>query len=557
MNPDGSKPYRLTVSRRAVCAGLAAASLAPFPALAADWPRGGEPELSEPTIVGPIPVTATSKPFGSALTSSAYSAKLVRDFDYVEEEYFVSGHANVYGPGTTQGLTALAEGPDRFAGTRSFATAKMQPLAKVVQPGMPYMTRVLMVRPRDAAKFSGRVHLYTFHNLATALPVERNLLENGDAIAGLEGCSGTRFGPEEIPSGGIAQLHKFDLLRYRDLRLADASPAAWPDLTPGTLGQAAKSLSFSGSGRASDVFQQEIYRSYAQAPDIVSQVARALKTGRAGFPFGGKVRHLYSFAASGGSTFLQPYIQYHHAAAMLPDGRPPYDGYLIMVGLMPAILPKGAVMAYLNSEADLGTAIRQGTVFPPDSNEPRLRVYEIPGTGHGISAPLPEISAAQEGTALHGAGSVVPHGVAGLSDRDAPPDGVLPYDKINAPIVWALWANMYAWVERGVPMPSAPRILRDPKSPDGIAHDANGHALGGLRTPWVDVPDANYLPRISPKNPLQAGLRPFPEEKMKQLYGSREAYLRRVNRRIDELVKQRFVQARHADLMRRTDWGHG
>src|SRR5262249_6647636 len=162
---------------------------------------------------------------------------------------------------------------------------------------------------------------------------------------------------------------------------------------------------------------------------------------------------------------------------------------------------------------------------------------EIPGTGHSISAPLPEVSAAQGGTELQGAGDVVPKGIAGLSDRDAPPPGVVPYDKVNAPILWGLWANMYDWVEKGVPMPHAPRIKRDPSGPDGLAVDQYGAAIGGLRTPWVDVPEGNYLPRISPKNPLRAGFRPFPEEKIVELYGSRENYLKLVDAKIAELVK--------------------
>lgn len=87
-----------------------------------------------------------------------------------------------------------------------------------------------------------------------------------------------------------------------------------------------------------------------------------------------------------------------------------------------------------------------------------------------------------------------------------------------------------------------------------FAHDAYGHALGGLRTPWVDVPDANYLPRISPLNPLRAGMRRFPEEKIVQHYGRRANCLKLVNRKIDEMVKHRWVRPGHAGLIRRSAW---
>jgi hypothetical protein len=536
----------ITANRRLFCVGLSAAALTPAALSAAELPKARGPVITRPSIVGPIPVSATSQPFASSQKPGSPSAALTERYDYIEEEYFISGTANVYGPGRTKGLSAfMGEGK-----IRSFATAKMQPLAGLAQAAAPYTTRMLMVRPRDNAKFSGRVHLYAFHNIAAQMPVDSNLLENGDAIACVEGCSGTRFGPQEIPSGGVAHLLKFNPERYRDLKLAYADPAVWPDLTPGTLGRMASSLDFSGAGQASDVFLQEIYRSYAQGPDIVTQMAHALRRGDPALPFGNRVKGLYNFAASGGTTFQQPYIQYHHAAGILPDGTPPIDGYLAMVGMIPEVMPKNAILVYLTSEGDLATSIQLGTAVPPDSDAPRVRVYEIPGTGHGISGRRPGPSAvAGSTTANRENDGVLPAGVAGLSERDAPPPGVVPFDKFNSPIIWALWENMYDWVEKGTPMPRAGRIMRDPKSPTGIALDEHGHARGGLRTPWVDVPEANYIPRISPKNPLSAGMKPFPEEKIVQLYGSRENYLKLVKEKIDAMVRDRFVRPEHAQLM--------
>jgi hypothetical protein len=97
---------------------------------------------------------------------------------------------------------------------------------------------------------------------------------------------------------------------------------------------------------------------------------------------------------------------------------------------------------------------------------------------------------------------------------------------------------------------SRSRIKRDPNAADGIARDTNGNALGGLRTPWVEVPDATYLAKISQKDPLRAGMRPFSEEKMKSLYGSRKHYLQLVNKKVDQLVRDRWVMPEDADLMK-------
>jgi hypothetical protein len=464
----------------------------------------------------------------------------MKKFDYVEEEYFLFGYANIYGPGV------------RVVNMESNVAAieKIKPLGGLAQAQMPYATRLLMVRPRDNAKFSGRVHAYVFHNLIAQVSVERNLLRAGDTVLGLEGCSGTRFGPLETPSGGIAHLHKVNLERYRDLHFSYASPLAWPDLKPGKLAEAFKTMDFGSANASSGVFLQEISRSYAQAPDVITQLAHALKSNNSALPFEGKVKRLFSFGASGGTTILQPYIDLHHNAGMMPDGRPPFDGYLVMVGRLPDTRPNGAVLVYMESENEFITGISMGRSYPPDTDNPPFRIYQIPGAGHTISAPLPEVTAAQAGTELRDVAKVVPEGIVGLSDRGEAPQDVLPYDKINTPIIWGLWNNIYKWIERGVPMPRSPRITRDPNDPDGIARDEHGNALGGLRTPWVEVPDATYLPKFSQKNPLRAGLRPFSNEKMKDLYGSRERYLQLVNEKIDQMVRDWWVMPEDADLMR-------
>ena len=83
-----------------------------------------------PAVTGPIPSTAQSHPFGGA-------ARTLRPQDlakpgYVEEEYLMSGQANVYdGP---------APGP-----------------AVVRTADAPYTTRLLVRRPISPKKFSGNV----------------------------------------------------------------------------------------------------------------------------------------------------------------------------------------------------------------------------------------------------------------------------------------------------------------------------------------------------------------------------------------------------------------
>jgi hypothetical protein len=490
-------------------------------------------------ISGPIPTTATSKPFGTAAVEGTPAYDLLEEFDYVEEEYFASGSCNVYGPGVV--LDTIKTGVD-FEGVGA--------LSKVVRSGVLYRTRLLVVRPRDLARFSGNVHAIPFHNLGARSSVERHVLRSGDAWIGIEASNGTKFGPKETLSGGVAHLLKTDPDRYGTLSLPGGEPGDWPDLTPGNLGHTSAELNFAVQNNyPMSVFLQEIHRGYAQGPDLLSQLARLLKEGGAGSPLAGaKVRRTFSYGASGGTTLLMPYIQYHHDRAMLPDGRPPFDGYLVMVGQQPSNRPKGAVMVFLDSEAE---ALRHPLPLPENTDNPRFRFYEIPGTGHSISAPVNAASATQRSVDHTGIEEVLPDGIAGLTARGGP-TAFEPYDKINAPIIWGIWSNMYAWLEHGRPMPIAPPIERDPAAPDRIARDEHGNAKGGLRTPWVDVPGARYVPRISPENPLRAGMQRFSDAKIRELYGSREAYLERCRARVDKMAADGWIQTVDAALMKRS-----
>ena len=292
-------------------------------------------------VSGPIPVTSTSKPYGTAMVEGTSANALLKEYDYVEEEYFASGTCNVYGPGINNG--SIKSGA-------TFESARA--LSKVMRSGEPYRTRILVVRPRDLAKFSGNVHAIAFHNLGAGSSVERHILRNGDVWMGIEASNGTKFGPQETLSGGVAQLQKFDKTRYASLSLPGGRPEDWPDLTPGNLGRTAAELNFGQQDSyPMSVFLQEIHRGYAQGPDLLSQLAWLLKEGQESSPLrGAKVRRTFSSGASGGTTLLTPYIEFHHDRAMLPDGRPPFDGYLVMVGREPPNRPKKAVMVFLNSE---------------------------------------------------------------------------------------------------------------------------------------------------------------------------------------------------------------
>jgi alpha/beta hydrolase family protein len=123
--------------------------------------------------------------------------------------------------------------------------------------------------------------------------------------------------------------------------------------------------------------------------------------------------------------------------------------------------------------------------------------------------------------------------------------------------------HLLQWVDKGVVPPRAKRILLDRDATnDGstMALDANGNPLGGIRSPYVDVPTAKYAPVNTAAEPLIAnpseyvranGLQganimcrlsayqePFSAAKLREMYGSKREYLRKFEARLNELEKE-------------------
>ena len=123
--------------------------------------------------------------------------------------------------------------------------------------------------------------------------------------------------------------------------------------------------------------------------------------------------------------------------------------------------------------------------------------------------------------------------------------------------------HLLRWVDEGIVPPRAQRILLDrDESNDGstMVLDAHGNPLGGIRSPYVDVPTAKYAPVNTAADPvianpseyvrvnglqgaqimcrLSAYQEPFSQAKLRELYGSKREYLRKFEARLDELERE-------------------
>jgi Alpha/beta hydrolase domain len=98
-----------------------------------------------------------------------------------------------------------------------------------------------------------------------------------------------------------------------------------------------------------------------------------------------------------------------------------------------------------------------------------------------------------------------------------------------APVVDAALHHLQGWLQHGTPPPAQPRIAFAGEPP-GIGRDEHGIARGGIRLPQVEVP-LGHNSALQQAPDIFARLvgyhESFSDEKIRSLYGSREEYLAR------------------------------
>jgi hypothetical protein len=447
--------------------------------------------IAIPAVSGPIPVTGSSRPYRSAFVAESTLFVDLTEHDYVEEEFFLSGVADAVDP-DGELLEALA----------------------------PYATRILVRRPRTPAEFSGNVYVEPFHNLNEDTPAwtaeHAYVTRHGDAWIGLTVNAGTFGEPGTNRGGGVAHLRAFDPARYESLSLrafTHGPPRAAP---PGP------------GGFDPELMRWQLALAVAQGHGIAAGLFEFLRANADHGPLAGyPVERVYATGWSQTGLFWQHFLDrgFHEIARGTGD-RPAVDGYLIAVAPGPDHRPRDAVVVNLLSEAEVVGTLNRGAGVAADTDVPRFRGYEVPGTFHHwkVKERAPRHQDAGRHDALH-------------NDR--------PWEVL----VDAVLDNMNRWVRDDVPMPHAARITRDPDAPDGVARDEFGNARGGLRSPWLDVPTARYLPRCS-CSPVTGAMVPFTPAELARRYPRPRDLDRQWTGAIDRLVRERFLLEEDAAALR-------
>jgi hypothetical protein len=470
-----------------------------------------------PEVQGPVPVTATSRPWAQA--STAVEPVDLDKMGYVEEEYFIRGVARTLDWPAAGALNELARGP--------------------------YITRILVRRPRDAKRFSGTVVVEPLNpSIRYDAPLIwgsawRHFLRDGDTWIGVT-----------IKPVAISSLKEFDSARYARLGFPNPLPPSQTcgqDKLPMPRGLLpAESTPATENGLMWDA---------------LSQVGALVKSSDPRNPLQAEtVKRLYMAGDSQSGGFVFNYAQAIHSFVLDTSGKPLWDGYVATVATGPglplhqcaapippgdprlAIRPVGVPLIALASQSE----IRQLRRRPDGDIAPDLfRGYELAGSSHihlGDDAGTPS-PADIDRTSGRGFVSTATCKQDGAPGNDVPLGFFLN----------AIFANLERWSTSGVRPPQGnPIDVIAPGTPTAqVRTDSEGNALGGIRSPHLDVPIARYHARMDGPGicELWGWREPLTKAEIARLYPTKKAYVAKVTASVDALVRRRWLELADGKLL--------
>ncbi len=267
--------------------------------------------------------------------------------------------------------------------------------------------------------------------------------------------------------------------------------------------------------------------------DIYTQVARAL---RAGAALGGLQPKRVVAAGESQSAFalvtyydgVQPlthafdgFLVHSRGAAGLPLAAPGQSaGIAGSIGGTAVIFrtDQTAPVMDIQTETDVGSILDSYAARQPDSDT--FRLWEVVGTAHAD---------------VHLIGSGAQYIDCGVPINDGP----------MYIVAHAAYHDLTEWLETGATPPHAARIEMTSASSPQIVRNADGIALGGIRTPPVDVP-VDTLSGAPGPNPsticlLLGSSKPLSTERLAQLYPTRAAYLQQYQAATQRAITAGFV----------------
>lgn len=462
-----------------------------------------------PRIVGPIEATGDSYPF--CAMDHSREPLLLADYGYVEEEYFLSGTANVYDADENDNLI-------------------------LVEAALPYTNRILIRRPADCQEFSGRVYVDIL-NATQGYDIEDQwhrtylwCMKHGHAYVGVTSK------PVNVQS-----LKNFDYNRYHELDWSSSQRVPSP------------TLSYSATIPGTE--EGFIW-------DILSQTAMTLRYGGTRNCLGGfQPKSVYLTGQSQSGAYLNTYLSYFDPYLNGPDGKHLFDGYMNIVGSLvqrslrqandvgPLKLcqrhmhPCATPYICISSEADLtlfsqflpDTDLLSIRVENFDTPQNKCRYYEFAGAPHTdiICPVLTDI------TDIEKTGKRLPN----LNQKLLLKINDFPLEIY----VCGLLEKLHFWAVDGLAPEEAPPLER---VNGRLCFDEFGNARGGFRTPFVEVPIASYI-ASNPDDPegICGEMTYFTAEQVKKLYGTPEHYIELFQQAVRVQVNDGWVSKESGEWM--------
>jgi hypothetical protein len=420
---------------------------------------------------------------------------------YVMEEFFLSGNATSY-------QTIGEPDADNWK-------------VKVAETAA-YTTRLVVIRPTASAHFNGTV-VVEWLNVSAGTDsgpdwnyTHRELLRRGYAYVGVSAQKVGIDGGGMLGIPGILALKQADAQRYGRLD------------HPG------------------DAFAYDIY----------TQAGKAIRA-TAGNRLLGPLypKRLLADGESQSAVFLTTYVDAVDPVAKV------YDGFLIhsrfgggapldgsSLGKAPVATATGLkirtdihkpVLIFI-SETDLMSPM--GYLAARQDDNEHLRTWEVAGTAHADTYTLGG-AAIDSGTAS----------IADLAHAVAPTQSILGMQfghLINSAlqhhyVMEAAISALNQWVASGKLPPHGQRLTVNDATPPQLLLDENGNAMGGIRSPWMDVPTAK-LSGMGETSSRMAALfgttAPFDSAKLMKLYpGGNSEYIEKFGAALHSAIRAGFI----------------
>lgn len=441
-----------------------------------------------------------SHPFPTAVRKLGFM-----EAGYVEEEYFFEGTANVY----------------EETGEKT---------KRVIHENQPYHNRFLVRKPAEGERFSGNI-VVEILNATAGFDIDRmwvtgakELMRGGDIYVGITSK------PDVLDS-----MKKADPVRY--------GPISWE------ISYVRPDHQYGGVDRAALPRKEDCETGLFW--DMLTELAEILRIDTEIIPVG-KKRYVYLAGWSQSAAYMYTYLNYF---AFPEAGGSVFDGYLAAGGVHSFVVPLNQndygketdvrrnmitymPVPFISVQTESENAYFDGIKTRQEDSDRvdlKYRVYEIAGATHDTKFSMIDYYAGDPDMEKIG---IVP----GFPSVDDHPNDY-PYEYC----FYTVYRMLFSWVREGKSPIHGERIEVDRAGKNKT--DALGNAVGGMRTPFLDVPAATYYPYCAVKRAggevVKHGLfghtEPFSKEKLEKLYGNLGNYRKLVEEAAKKQVETGFL----------------